>query len=68
VDGWAEEWAGGRWCVRYGWIGGRKDGHKGGVKGPLLMKQKKEGKIILSFTSPEKDFFFYIYEVFVKQK
>ena len=44
VDGWAEEWAGGRRCVRYGriggrcvrygWIGGRKDGHKGGLLGP----------------------------------
>jgi hypothetical protein len=30
-------------CVRYGWIGRRKDGYKGGVKGPLLMKQKKRG-------------------------
>ena len=32
-------------CVRNGWIGGRKDGHKGGVKGPLLMKPKTKGKI-----------------------
>jgi hypothetical protein len=31
---------------------------KGGVKGPLLMKQKKRGKITLSFTSPEKEFVF----------
>jgi len=26
------------------------------------MKQKKKAKIALSFASPEKDFFFYIYE------
>ena len=44
VDGWAEEWAGGGRCARYGRIGGQRDGHKGGVKGPLLMKQKKKGK------------------------
>jgi hypothetical protein len=28
-----------------------------------LMKFKKRGKITLSFTSPEKDFFIYIYDV-----
>jgi hypothetical protein len=33
------------------------------------MKQKKKGKITLSFTSPEKEkYFFYIYDVIVKQK
>jgi hypothetical protein len=32
------------------------------------MKQKKKGKITLSFTSPEKEVFFYIYDVIVKQK
>ena len=25
-----KEWVD-RWCVRYGWISGRKDGYKGGV-------------------------------------
>jgi hypothetical protein len=33
-----------------------------------LLKQKKKGKITLSFASLEKEFFFIIYEVFVKQK
>ena len=27
---WVGRWMGG-WCVRYGWMGGRKDGYKGGV-------------------------------------
>jgi hypothetical protein len=32
------------------------------------MKQKKKGKITLSFASPEKEnYFFYIYDVIVKQ-
>ncbi len=31
---------------------------KGGVSGPLLMKQKKGKKFASYFTSPEKDFFF----------
>ena len=34
---------------------------------PLLMKQKKGGKIASKFTSPEKDFIF-IYDVIVKPK
>jgi hypothetical protein len=28
MGGWVEGWKGGR-CVRYGWIGGRKDGWAG---------------------------------------
>ncbi len=47
---------------------GRRDGHKGGVQGPLLMKEKKKGEnyVVLYFTG--KRFFFYIYDVIVKQK
>jgi hypothetical protein len=38
VGGVPEGWVGGR-CVRYGRIGGRKDGYKGGVIGfSSLMK------------------------------
>ncbi len=55
---------------RYGWIGGRKDGYKGGVKGlssRAEVREKVRGeyeaknkrqKIALSFASPEKEFFF----------
>jgi len=32
------------------------------------MKEKKKGKITLSLLHRRKEFFFYIYEVFVKQK
>ena len=31
MGGWKEGWVGGR-CVRYGWIGERKNGYKGGVR------------------------------------
>ena len=44
MAGWVDAGMGGR-CVRYGRIAGWRDGHKGGVKGPLLMKQKKKEKI-----------------------
>jgi len=37
MAGWVDGGMGGR-RVRYGRMGGRRDGHKGGVKGPLLMK------------------------------
>ena len=33
-----------------------------------LIKLKKMGEFTLSFTSPEKDFFLYIYDVIVKPK
>ena len=33
-----------------------------------LIKLKKMGEFTLSFTSPEKDFFIYIYDVIVKPK
>ena len=36
---------------------------QGGVYRFLLRSKKKKRKITLSFTSPEKDFFFYIYDV-----
>jgi hypothetical protein len=30
--------------LRYGWIGRQRETVRGGVKGPLLMKQNKKGK------------------------
>jgi hypothetical protein len=52
------------WGVRYGWIGGRKDGYKGVYRFSSLMKQNKKGKIALSFASPEKEnYYIYIYAV-----
>jgi hypothetical protein len=39
-------------------IGGRKERARGGCGFSSLMKEKKKGKIMLSFTSPEKDFVF----------
>ena len=66
-----KEWVvggmGGR-CVRCWWICRRKDGHKGGVKGPLLMKQKKREKLRCLLLHRRKNFFFNIYDVIVKQK
>ena len=40
---------------------GRRDGQRGGCGFNSLMKQKKKAKIALSFASPEKEFFFYIW-------
>ena len=54
----------GRRYVRYGWVEGEG---KGGVYGPLLMKQKKGGEICFVIYIAGESFFF-IYEVFVKQK
>jgi hypothetical protein len=44
-------------------MGGRRERarRRGGFSS--LMKQKKRGKIALSFASPEKEFFIYIYDV-----
>jgi hypothetical protein len=44
-------------------MGGRRERvrRRGGFSS--LMKQKKKGKIALSFASPEKEFFIYIYDV-----
>ena len=53
---------------RDGWIGWQRDGYKGGVKGPLLMKQKKKGEICFIIYIAEKEFFYlFIYDVIVKQ-
>jgi hypothetical protein len=45
----------GRWGLRNGWMGGWV---------VYEAYEVKKGKITLSFTSPEKGFFFYIYEGF----
>ncbi len=58
------EWVGGL-CVRYGRIGGRRDGHNGGVKG--LMKQEKKGKICFVIYIAGERIFFIIYDVIMKQ-
>jgi len=44
-------------------MGGRRVRVRGEYRFSSLVKQKKKRKITLSFTSPEKDFFFYIYDV-----
>jgi hypothetical protein len=49
--------------VRDGWIGERRGEGKGGVTVYEAYEIKKKSKITLSFTSPEK-VFFYIYEIF----
>jgi hypothetical protein len=48
-------------------MGGAEDGHKRGVKGPLLMKQKKKGKICFVLYIAGASFFLFIYDVIVKQ-
>ena len=45
---------------------GMGNGYQGGVYVQLSYEVRKKGQITLSFTSPEKDFF-YIYDVIVKQ-
>ena len=62
-------------CAAYGvaqgrgWRYRRRDGHKGGVQGPLLMKQKKKEIICFVIYIPgERKRFFFIYEVIVKKK
>ena len=58
-----KEWVvggmGGR-CVRCWWICRRKDGHKGGVKGPLLMKQKKRENLLRNSHRRRKIFFLFM--------
>ncbi len=65
IGGWVDGWVGGFEFARgmSGWADGRMGGWVDGwfMK---LMKLKKKRKITLSFTSPETDYFFYIYEVF----
>ena len=61
MAGWVDAGMGGR-CVRYGRIAGWRDGHKGGVKGPLLMKQKKKEKNLLrNLHRRRKKFYFVLF-------
>ena len=46
---------------------GRRNGHKGGVKGPLLMKLKKKEKICFVFYIAGERNCFLIYDVIMKQ-
>jgi hypothetical protein len=50
-----------------GWVGGGMGGWRERARGECgfnsLVKSKKKRKIALSFTSPEKEFFIYIYDV-----
>ncbi len=48
-------------------MGGAEDGHKRGVKGPLLVKQKKKGKICFVLYIAGASFFLFIYDVIAKQ-
>ena len=59
----------GDWCVRYGWIGGRREKVRGVYGFSSLMKQNKKAKNYAVFCFA--GFFFLIffcYEVIVKQK
>ena len=47
---------------------GRRNGHKGGVKGPLLMKLKKKEKICFVFYIAGGRNCFFIYDAIVKKK
>jgi hypothetical protein len=53
---------------RYGRMGGRRERARRGYRFSSLMNLKKKGNFTLSCTSPEKELFFYIYDVIVKQK
>jgi hypothetical protein len=53
---------------RNGWIGGRREKVRGECGFSSLMKQKKKLKFTLSFASPEKEFFLYIYDVITWEK
>ncbi len=58
---------GGR-CVRYGWIGGRREKVRGEYRFSSLVKQNKKAKIcFVIHIAGERKLFFYIY-VIVKQK
>jgi hypothetical protein len=59
-------WVGG-WCVRYGWIGERKDGYKGVYRFSSLMKQNKKAKNYAVFCFAGFFLIFFCYEVIVKQ-
>ena len=59
----------GDWCVRYGWIGGRREKVRGVYRFSSLVKQNKKAKIcFVIHIAGERKFFFYIYPVIVKQK
>jgi len=63
MGGWRDGWAVCEvWVDR--WVEGEGNGE---YRGRYLWSKKKKWKITLSFTSPEKEFFF-IYDVIVKQK
>jgi hypothetical protein len=53
----------GRWCVRYGQIGGRREKVRGVYGFSSLMKQNKKAKNYAVFCFAGKRFFFYIYDV-----
>ena len=59
----------GVWCVRYGWIGGRREKVRGVYRFSSLVKQNKKGEncAVFSFAG-----FFFLknlcYEVIVEQK
>jgi hypothetical protein len=69
ADGWIAGWVGSGWYVTYGRIGERRERARGEYRFSSLVKQKKKRKITLSFTSPEKEkYFFYIYDVITWEK
>jgi hypothetical protein len=51
-----------RWCVRYGWIGGRREKVRGVYGFSSLMKQKIKGKkcAVFCFAGKRKIFFIYL--------
>jgi hypothetical protein len=58
-----------RWCVRYGWIGGRREKVRGEYRFSSLVKQNKKAKIcFVIYIAGKRKLLFYIYDVIVKQK
>ena len=58
----------GRWCVRYGWIGRRREKVRGVYRFSSLVKQNKKAKIrFVIYIAGKRKLFFYIYAVIVKQ-
>jgi hypothetical protein len=68
MGGWVGGGMGG-WCVRYGWMGGRRERARGECRFSSLVKQKIKGKIcFVIHIAEEKKLLFYFYFVIVKQK